>query len=226
MARETKEQMKERLESEIKELREQRDSAWKENQELTRQLYEREDLVEEEFKKTSLYRQMERDLKMLESNVKAQNQHIKCLEEVRGNQVFMIEELQKSIQNKNNTIVTSDFEGKDSMFFLLNEEDLDEKMPKIEEFNRVFQKSGVILEVENINNLNVLKINYDTEKNKRGAGRKQKFVQGTYTLSDIEQMLKKTSAEEVAMKLGISRATFFRKLKRSRELGDSNKRFL
>ncbi|MBS6560508.1 MAG: hypothetical protein KH355_09585 [Clostridiales bacterium] len=226
MARETKEQMKERLESEIKELREQRDSAWKENQELTRQLYEREDLVEEEFKKTSLYRQMERDLKMLESNAKAQNQHIKCLEEVRGNQVFMIEELQKSIQNKNNTIVTSDFEGKDSMFFLLNEEDLDEKMPKIEEFNRVFQKSGVILEVENINNLNVLKINYDTEKNKRGAGRKQKFVQGTYTLSDIEQMLKKTSAEEVAMKLGISRATFFRKLKRSRELGDSNKRFL
>lgn len=226
MARETKEQMKERLESEIKELREQRDSAWKENQELTRQLYEREDVVEEEFKKTSLYRQMERDLKMLESNVKAQNQHIKCLEEVRGNQVFMIEELQKSIQNKNNTIVTSDFEGKDSMFFLLNEEDLDEKIAKIEEFNRVFQKSGVILEVENINNLNVLKINYDTEKNKRGAGRKQKFVQGTYTLSDIEQMLKKTSAEEVAMKLGISRATFFRKLKRSRELGDSNKRFL
>ena len=226
MARETKEQMKERLESEIKELREQRDSAWKENQELTRQLYEREDVVEEEFKKTSLYRQMERDLKMLESNVKAQNQHIKCLEEVRGNQVFMIEELQKSIQNKNNTIVTSDFEGKDSMFFLLNEEDLDEKIAKIEEFNRVFQKSGVILEVENINNLNVLKINYDTEKNKRGAGRKQKFVQGTYTLSNIEQMLKKTSAEEVAMKLGISRATFFRKLKRSRELGDSNKRFL
>lgn len=226
MARETKEQMKERLESEIKELREQRDSAWKENQELTRQLYEREDVVEEEFKKTSLYRQMERDLKMLESNVKAQNQHIKCLEEVRGNQVFMIEELQKSIQNKNNTIVTSDFEGKDSMFFLLNEEDLDEKIAKIEEFNRVFQKSGVILEVENINNLNVLKINYDTEKNKRGAGRKQKFVQGTYTLNDIEQMLKKTSAEEVAMKLGISRATFFRKLKRSRELGDSNKRFL
>ena len=226
MARETKEQMKERLESEIKELREQRDSAWKENQELTRQLYERDDVVEEEFKKTSLYRQMERDLKMLESNVKAQNQHIKCLEEVRGNQVFMIEELQKSIQNKNNTIVTSDFEGKDSMFFLLNEEDLDEKIAKIEEFNRVFQKSGVILEVENINNLNVLKINYDTEKNKRGAGRKQKFVQGTYTLSDIEQMLKKTSAEEVAMKLGISRATFFRKLKRSRELGDSNKRFL
>ena len=226
MARETKEQMKERLESEIKELREQRDSAWKENQELTRQLYEREDVVEEEFKKTSLYRQMERDLKMLESNVKAQNQHIKCLEEVRGNQVFMIEELQKSIQNKNNTIVTSDFEGKDSMFFLLNEEDLDEKIAKIEEFNRVFQKSGVILEVENINNLNVLKINYDTEKNKRGAGRKQKFIQGTYTLSDIEQMLKKTSAEEVAMKLGISRATFFRKLKRSRELGDSNKRFL
>ena len=29
MARETKEQMKERLESEIKELREQRDSVWK-----------------------------------------------------------------------------------------------------------------------------------------------------------------------------------------------------
>lgn len=226
MARETKEQMKERLESEIKELREQRDSAWKENQELTRQLYEREDVVEEEFKKTSLYRQMERDLKMLESNVKAQNQHIKCLEEVRGNQVFMIEELQKSIQNKNNTIVTSDFEGKDSMFFLLNEEDLDEKIAKIEEFNRVFQKSGVILEVENINNLNVLKINYDTEKNKRGAGRKQKFVQGTYTLSDIERMLKETNAEEVAMKLGISRATFFRKLKKSREWGDPNERFL
>lgn len=226
MARETKEQMKERFENEIKELREQRDSAWEENHKLTRQLYEREDIVEEEFKKTALYRQMERDLKMLESNVKAQNQHIKHLEEVRGNQVFMIEELQKSIQNKNNAIVISDFEGKDSMFFLLNEEDLNEKMAKIAEFNRVFQKSGVILEVDNVNNSNVLKINYDTEKNKRGAGRKQKFVQGTYTLSDIERMLKETNAEEVAMKLGISRATFFRKLKKSREWGEPNERFL
>ena len=54
----------------------------------------------------------------------------------------------------------------------------------------------------------------------RGAGKKEKFVIGDggcpITLSEVEDMIKELGADETAVKLGIGRATLFRRLKRAR----------
>lgn len=67
---------------------------------------------------------------------------------------------------------------------------------------------------------NFLKINYDTENIKkirsRGAGRPQKVIESVL-ISDIKERMKLETAEEIASSLGLSRSTFFRKLKWAEE---------
>ena len=104
-----------------------------------------------------------------------------------------------------------------------------ENLDQIELFNYTFEKFGISLEYQNLiqhDTFNLI-INYDTNKIKRGAGRKQKtdINKEKLTLREVEELLKTETAETVSKRLGMSRATFFRRLKKNRELGNLEKRF-
>jgi len=66
-----------------------------------------------------------------------------------------------------------------------------------------------------------LRIEYDESQLRksmtRNAGAGRKFANRTISLEEIEKRLKNETAEEIAESLGLSRATFFRKLKEARE---------
>ena len=100
MARETKEQMRERLENEIKELKAQRNQAWEENQDLERKLYDREDQIEEQFKQTTLYKQMIKEIEQLKT-INAMNERtIKNFETDKTKLIERLEKLQKLINEQ------------------------------------------------------------------------------------------------------------------------------
>lgn len=70
-----------------------------------------------------------------------------------------------------------------------------------------------------------LVINYDTyevyKKLNRSPGRRRKKnAQGIVSVSKIKNEIKNSTADEVAQRLGISRSTLFRRLKRAEENGD------
>lgn len=222
--KETQKEKIARLEQEVAELKKSRDESWLREQEATRQIIALQEGVEEQFKQTPLYIQMQREI----SNLKAENAlnkvHKKAMEEIRYEQAERIAKLEESLKNKNDTDININIDTKEQI--LIEVESIGkEELKKIEIFNSLFAKHGVYLEVRDLKG-KYIKIDFDTKKNKRGAGRKQKFVSGSYTLKEVEEMLKTSSAEEVANELGVSRATFFRKLKKSREWGDQNERFL
>lgn len=100
MARETKEQMKLRLETEIAQLKEQRDKAWAENQQLTTQLYAKEDNIEDEFKKTTLYIQMQREIDQLKLVYASSQRAITNLENDKVKLIDRLEQLQKLINEQ------------------------------------------------------------------------------------------------------------------------------
>lgn len=64
---------------------------------------------------------------------------------------------------------------------------------------------------------NYLTISCNTQKMKekmqRNAGRKPSVVKNAYTIGEIKEMAAELTAEEIAKRLGISRSTYFRKLK-------------
>ncbi len=63
----------------------------------------------------------------------------------------------------------------------------------------------------------LLKIEIDKEidqKKSRNAGRKVQHPQKLYTYKEVSDMMKEHTKEEVAKKLGYSRATFYRRLKK------------
>lgn len=221
-----KETMKEkiiRLENEVSKLKKELEESYKREQQLLRENISLSDDKEEQFKKTPLYKQMERDL----TNLKAENglnkSYIKTLEEIRGKQAERILSLEEGIKIKNDT---DDVEFKERDNILLQIENPDtEELKKIEKFNEIFAKSGVYMEIKKFQ-YTYIKINFDICKNKRGAGRKKKDIKGFYTLEEIENMIKEQGADKTAKILGISRATFFRKLKKRREWGEPNERFL
>ena len=224
MARETKAEMQARLEQEVSKLKKQLQESWDREQQLIHENISLKDNIEDQFKQTGLFVQMQRELSTLKAENALNKGHIKAMEELRGKQATRILELEESIKFKNNTNININFETQDSILLPIENPETEE-VKKIEIFNNLFNNQGVHLEILNLKNT-YLKINYDTRKNKRNAGRKKKFVQGTYTLSDVEEMLKKSGSEAVANELGISRATFFRKLKKSREWGDPSERFI
>lgn len=223
MKNETKAEMKLRLENEVSELKKQLKESYEREEKAYKEISSLKDNSEDNFKQTGLYKQMQTEISNLKSENSLNKWHIKSLEEIRNKQANRILELEGSIKSKNDT-KSLGFEEMDSILLEIEDQPVEE-IKKIETFNNLYANDGVALELLSLDHT-YIKINFDTRRNRRNAGRKQKFVQGTYTLSDIEQMLKETNAEEVAMKLGISRTTFFRKLKKSRECGDPNERFL
>lgn len=64
-------------------------------------------------------------------------------------------------------------------------------------------------------------INYDTDEIKRrqtrGAGKKPKYLNKSYSIAELEQRIDSSNAEAVAKELDISRATLFRKIKLAKE---------
>lgn len=120
--------------------------------------------------------------------------------------------------------VSIDLETQDNILLQVENNIETEELAKIERFNEIYGKEGVYLEIKNFRNT-YIRIRYDTNKNKRGAGRKQKLVKGSYTLEEVEKMIAEKGAEEVSTQLGISRATLFRKLKRCRSLGNPTEHF-
>lgn len=62
-----------------------------------------------------------------------------------------------------------------------------------------------------------LDFNYDTDvvkkKATRNAGRKEIFPKEAITLGEVKEMKKSMSNDQIAITLGLSRATFYRKLK-------------
>lgn len=100
VARETKEQMRERLENEIRELKDQRNQAWEENQDLKRKLYAQEDQIEEQFKQTSLYKQMIKEIEQLKIIKAIDERAIKNFETDKTKLIDRLEQLQKLINEQ------------------------------------------------------------------------------------------------------------------------------
>lgn len=217
-----------RLEKEVLELKMRLKESWEREEEQNKKIIELENGLEEQFKQTPLYKQMQREITNLRAENSLNRGHIKILEDIRGRQAERIWKLESSIKIKNNTL-----EIEDSMTFLINIHDEEEKqeiLDKIRIFNNSFKQEGVdlYLSEHEINNkvIYCIVISYKKIKNKRGAGRKQKDVKGFYTLEEVENLIKELGANETAMMLGVSRATFFRKLKKYKEWGDPNETFL
>lgn len=217
-----------RLEKEISELKMRLKESWEREEEQNKKIIELENGLEEQFKQTPLYKQMQREITNLRAENSLNRGHIKILEDIRGKQAERIWKLESSIKIKNNTL-----EIEDSMTFLINIHDEKEKqdlLDKIKIFNDNFKQEGVelYLSEHTINSKVVycIVISYKKFKNKRGAGRKEKDVKGYYTLEEVENMIKEQGADKTSKILGISRATFFRKLKKCREWGELNEIFL
>lgn len=116
MARETKEQMRERLENEIKELKAQRNQAWEENQDLERKLYDREDQIEEQFKQTTLYKQMIKEIEQLKT-INAMNERtIKNFETDKTKLIERLEKLQKLINEQPKVVHNARGAGRKNKF--------------------------------------------------------------------------------------------------------------
>lgn len=96
-------------------------------------------------------------------------------------------------------------------------------MSVVSELNEILRKMGSEISVEPTadENFSYLTIIFDTKKAhdflSRGAGRKRKEPTSDYSIAEIRKMLEKEPAEEVAKKLGVSRATLFRRLRALKE---------
>lgn len=236
MPRETQKAKIERLEKEVEELKEKiKESYERENQYYNRMI-ELENSIENNFKTTSLYKQMERKIDTLKISNHSSENYIKTIEQIRYQQAEKIEEQQNRIEElekngiKNNIDTQKEnvFKKENSIIFQLSQIKK-ENLDQIELFNYTFEKFGISLEYQNLiqhDTFNLI-INYDTNKIKRGAGRKQKtdINKEKLTLREVEELLKTETAETVSKRLGMSRATFFRRLKKNRELGNLEKRF-
>lgn len=71
-----------------------------------------------------------------------------------------------------------------------------------------------------------LKFNYETscveKKRTRGAGRNRVVTDITYTVKDVKELCKNHSKHEICEILGVSRATFYRRLKEAEHKSDNS----
>ena len=88
--KETMKQKIERLEKEVTELRKQLHESWAREQQQIKEIIKLKDGLEERFKETPLYIQMQRDLDNLKAENALNKRYIATLEEIRGNQAEMI----------------------------------------------------------------------------------------------------------------------------------------
>lgn len=97
--KETMKQKIERLEKEVTELKKQLHESWAREQKQTSEIIRLKDGLEECFKETPLYIQMQRDLENLKAENALNKRYIATLEEIRGNQAEMILALEEKREN-------------------------------------------------------------------------------------------------------------------------------
>lgn len=95
----------------------------------------------------------------------------------------------------------------------------DETKEDVSELKEILEKIGMTLSIQKSEDgeRDFLMFNYDPEnvlaKFSRNAGRKQAMTEGYLTFEDIKNMQKEMNNEEIIKKIGISKATFYRRLK-------------
>ncbi len=102
------------------------------------------------------------------------------------------------------------------------------EMPETEQvINRlrdVLAVSGIELEYFPVQNS--IKFNFDTsavqEKATRHAGRKRKTDDLRLTVGEVKEMLQRSGPKEIWEMLGISKATFYRRMKQMEEKSDND----
>lgn len=97
---------------------------------------------------------------------------------------------------------------------------------KFNEIVELLKKHDVFVQIDKHDKYGYLTILVDENKNVRGAGRKpividnEEFANIRYL--DIVELNKKMSHDEIARKLGLKIATYYRKLKKYRERYEQN----
>lgn len=103
---------------------------------------------------------------------------------------------------------------KDSVSFMLNGYvDTEESVSKL---NKILNAIDINCSIRYVNERPFLTFDYDDEvvrqKITRKAGRKKTNIKNYMTVGELRKMQQKLSNAEIARQLGISRATFYRKL--------------
>ena len=109
MAKETQKAMIARLEKELSETKEKLQRAWKLNDEMQRKMNNLDDKITENFKQTSLYRQMERDYETLKIKSDTSEKRLENSEKIRSEQVekiLQLEEENKELKERNKELVS------------------------------------------------------------------------------------------------------------------------
>ena len=114
---------------------------------------------------------------------------------------------------------------KEFINFMLDSTDHSKEIDKLQ---KLLENTGVeakiITKYSGENSFSYLNIVYDDEvvrtKKKRNAGRKAIEINGTYTYGNIRELRKSMSMKEIAMMLGISERSLYRKIKENSSLRD------
>lgn len=113
-----------------------------------------------------------------------------------------------------------------STLFILDKRYRDLNQQAIDEIKELLESIGINISIndeydedQKTEFLSVVLTDEFEQKKTRNAGRKSKSIKGMITIEDIEKMITEKTADVVARKLGISRATLFRKLKKAKEEG-------
>lgn len=107
------------------------------------------------------------------------------------------------------------------IFKLKDETGVSEKTASL---NRILRGTGIDVNFDATSEC--LKFNYETtcveKKRTRGAGRNRVVTDITYTVKDVRELCKNHSKQEVCEILGVSRATFYRRLKEAEQKSDNS----
>lgn len=104
MAKETQKEKIARLEQEVEELTKSRNESWEREQQASNKILELENSVEQQFKQTGLYKQMQREIENLKAENALNKGHIKAMEELRYRQAERIEQLQRTLEKAENRL--------------------------------------------------------------------------------------------------------------------------
>lgn len=111
----------------------------------------------------------------------------------------------------------------ENLDFMLFSQPSQEEEKNIEKLNEFLTKLNATAEFHKVNEFYFLRINYDTDDIQRicsrNAGRHRVMPNDYISPAEIRERMKTEKAEDIALELGISRSTLFRKLKQAEECG-------
>lgn len=109
----------------------------------------------------------------------------------------------------------------EDIMLYLSKKPTKEELEFLDKINRIMRKCGCFVHFYDSSKIRTmskdesficLSINKELAHNSRGAGRRKKYV-GRIKVGDVRKMMETKSADEVAAELGVSRSTFFRRIK-------------